>query len=62
MSFIALVTIDFVRISIEFPAGLINEGEVPSLAAIRELREETGQEGVCEVRKLETYVCHLLSY
>ncbi|KAF3911908.1 hypothetical protein ABW21_db0206412 [Orbilia brochopaga] len=30
---------------VEFPAGLIDEGETPEAAAIRELKEETGYEG-----------------
>ena len=35
-------------ICVEFPAGLIDEGETPEQAAIRELKEETGYEGkVC---------------
>jgi ADP-ribose pyrophosphatase len=34
---------------VEFPAGLIDEGETPEQAAIRELKEETGYEGkVCD--------------
>lgn len=34
---------------VEFPAGLIDEGETPEEAAVRELKEETGYEGkVCE--------------
>jgi len=34
---------------VEFPAGLIDQGETPEKAAIRELKEETGFEGkVCQ--------------
>ncbi|MCJ1475953.1 hypothetical protein MMC13_004617 [Lambiella insularis] len=32
-------------VCVEFPAGLIDEGESPQEAAVRELREETGYEG-----------------
>ncbi|KAK6499142.1 hypothetical protein TWF481_011713 [Arthrobotrys musiformis] len=32
-------------VCVEFPAGLIDQGETPEDAAIRELKEETGYEG-----------------
>ena len=38
------------RFAIEFPAGLIDDGEEPGEAALRELREETGYKG--ELKKL----------
>lgn len=33
------------KICIEFPAGLVDKGETPEQAAVRELAEETGYAG-----------------
>jgi len=44
--------------SIEFPAGLIDEGETPEQAARRELAEETGyiaSEGTCRLTSIEIH-------
>ena len=39
------------KIALEFPAGIINKGEVPEEAALRELQEECGY--IVDSRKLE---------
>lgn len=45
------------RKTIEFPAGLIDIGETPSQAALRELREETGYVGeFCKVQPKESRI------
>ncbi|KUL84984.1 hypothetical protein ZTR_07827 [Talaromyces verruculosus] len=44
------------KVSIEVPAGLIDEGETPEQCAVRELKEETGYVGVVE--KTSTVMFH----
>lgn len=43
--FISQPRVPFNKVVIGFPAGLIEEGETPEEAAIRELKEETGYTG-----------------
>ncbi|EEA24369.1 ADP-ribose diphosphatase [Talaromyces marneffei ATCC 18224] len=44
------------KVSIEVPAGLVDEGETPEQCAVRELKEETGYVGVVE--KTSTVMFH----
>ncbi|RAO71729.1 uncharacterized protein BHQ10_007741 [Talaromyces amestolkiae] len=44
------------KVSIEVPAGLIDEGETPEQCAVRELKEETGYVGAVE--KTSTVMFH----
>lgn len=48
------------KVSIEVPAGLIDEGETPEQCAVRELKEETGYVGVVE--KTSTVMFHGTSF
>lgn len=48
------------KVSIEVPAGLIDEGETPEQCAVRELKEETGYVGVVE--KTSTVMFHGMPY
>ena len=43
--FIAQPRVPINKIEISFPAGLIDKGETPAKAALRELKEETGYKG-----------------
>ena len=43
-------------VCVEFPAGLIDEGESPEQAAVRELKEETGYEG--KVSEVSAVMCN----
>ena len=48
------------RTAVEFPAGLIDKGETPEDAALRELREETGFVGEkCSVVPQVSRVCNM---
>ena len=41
------------KMMIEFPAGLIDPGEIPETTAVRELYEETGFEGEVTIKPLK---------
>ncbi|HME53144.1 MAG TPA: NUDIX hydrolase [Candidatus Lokiarchaeia archaeon] len=43
--FIAQPRVPINKIAISFPAGLVDQGETPDQAALRELKEETGYHG-----------------
>ena len=52
--FIAQPRVPINKVEISFPAGLIDKGETPEKAALRELKEETGYKGQV-VRTSELY-------
>ena len=47
------------RLVYEFPAGLINPGEDPKVAAVRELKEETGYVGTVEYCSPQVFITSL---
>ena len=50
------------RISLEFPAGLLNVGEATEKGALRELQEETGYHGCLKVRMPYLHYYYDISY